>query len=192
MLRICPFPAKAVLGAFLALCLFQFFGFGANFAFAESTGVQQITDRVENNEVLRGVKMSPEKARWMEEITAYVKEAGLEGREVILYGKIPALSYYLQMPSAFNPWSDLASYRPEAFAQALGETAREMEPVDNVKRPVVILENRYVQYLTERGAASEERLQEMEEDEKWLLLSEFLDQYGYQLTFSNEKFGVFE
>lgn len=183
------FPAKCVLTAFLLLCLFQFGCFGAEFAFAEATGVQNIGAQVENNDVLKNVKMSEEKARWMTELSAYINENDLRGQEVILYGYIPSLSYYLQMPSAFNPWSDLNSYSYEAMAKDIEELGNET--------PVIILENECVEYLAGLREASEtSRMEEGETDSfftdrKLNLLEKFMTENNYELTFRNEKFAVY-
>ena len=91
------FPVKAVLLTFLGLCMFQAVGFGAVYVFAESTGVQNAVAYVENNKILKNIKMPAERAAWLTELTAFVEQEGLYGREVILYGRIPGLSYYLQM-----------------------------------------------------------------------------------------------
>ncbi len=193
-LTIFSFPVKEILAAFLALCLFQFSGFGIGFAFAEATGVQDVSARVENNEILKGMGMSPQKAQWMTEISAYVEENQLQGREVILYGNIPALSYYLQMPSAFNPWSNLASYSRASMEKALGEVAEEMEEKE---APVIIMDWEYTLFM-EKGAealkaagVAELRCNEIAGDEKLVLLQDFMEKRGYQKTFDNGKFAVY-
>ena len=190
------FPAKGILTAFLALCLFQFGGFGVQFVFAEATGIQNADTVIENNAVLKNIKMSPEKARWMEEISAYVNENGLQGKEVILYGDIPSLSYYLQMPSAFNPWSDLDSYSPEIMKSALGQVEGQISE-KGMEKPVIILENQYGLHR-ERGrealeafGTGEKKIQEIEEDAKWRMLKQFMDTLGYEESFRNEKFAVY-
>lgn len=195
-LIISAFPAKCILIAFLAMCLFQFSGFGAKFVFAESTGVQDVSATVENNEILRGIKMPAQKAVWMTEISAYVSENDLQGKEVILYGYIPSLSYYLQMPSAFNPWSDLLSYSVETMKQDMlhleGEISEKGE-----EKPVIILENVYALSL-EGGAAALDaakvaagKQEAMATDEKWQLIMDFMEKYGYEQIFRNEKFAVY-
>ncbi|MCM1188768.1 MAG: hypothetical protein NC541_05690 [bacterium] len=165
-----PFPAKCILTAFLLMCFFQFGAFGAVFCFAEATGIQDISASVENNEILRNVRMSEEKARWITELSGYVEENGLQGQEVILYGYIPALSYYLQMPSAFNPWSDLDSYSQEVMEESLKALHDET--------PVIILESSCAAYPEQA-------------DGKLLLLFEFMREHGYKQTFRNEKFVVY-
>lgn len=186
-----PFPVKCILAAFLLLCCFQFGGFGVKFVFAEATGVQDISARVENNEILRNIKMSPEKAAWMTELGDYIQENGLQGREVILYGKIPALSYYFQMPSAFNSWSDLRSYSSEAMEADILEL--------NGETPVIILENSYDAYLN-GGREGMEALNVSEKDmediitnshRKLQLLGDFMKENGYELAFRNGKFSVY-
>lgn len=195
--RFCAFPAKCVLTAFLAMCFFQFSLFGAVFVFAEATGVQNADSYVDNVPVLKGIRMSEDKARWMSELGRYVEDEGLEGKEVILYGRIPALSYYLQMPSAFNPWSDLDSYSVEQMKLELEETAAVMEREPGY-RPVIIIERDYAACLAGDDGAlrdllglDEVRIAEIAQDRKWLILVDFMEEQGYEWDFSNEKFTVF-
>lgn len=193
-LIISAFPIKGILTAFLAMCLFQFGLFGISFTFAEATGVQDVSAKVENNEILKNIGMSPQKAQWMTEISAYVEENGLRGKEVILYGNIPALSYYLQMPSAFNPWSNLDSYSRGAMEEALGEVSAGMTEKE---APVIIMDWDYVLYMEEGTAAleaagvDERRRNKIAEDKKLLLLAEFMEKWGYRRTFDNGKFMVY-
>ncbi len=218
-ITLASFPVKGILIAFLAMCLFQFGLFGAGFSFAEATGVQDVSARVENNEVLKNIGMSPQKAQWMTEIGSYVEENGLRGREVILYGNIPALSYYLQMPSAFNPWSCLDSFSRGAMEEALEEVSAGMwgeeapgeasdgsfeetpgevsAEIDKKEAPVIIMDWEYVLYLEEGTAAleaagiDERRRNKIAEDEKLLLLRDFMERWGYRQTFENGKFYVY-
>lgn len=185
------FPAKGVLTAFLALCLFQFGAFGANFAFAEGTGIQDAEVAIDNNVVLRNIKMSPERARWIEELSAYANENGLQGQEVILYGNIPSISYYLAMPSAFNPWSDLDSYSLETMERDMAQLEGEISEKGRDK-PVIILEGTHALYEEGRDSdLSAEQWEEMEADPKWKRLLAFMDTFDYKQTFRNEKFAVY-
>jgi len=188
------FPAKGVLVAFLGLFCFQSVLFGGRFTFAEATGVQDISAHVENNPVLKGVHMSVEKAEWMSSLSAYVAEQDLVGKEVILYGDIPALSFYLQMPYAFSPWSDLRSY-------SIGSLQKELERIQTGNtgtRPVVILENTFATYFEGGETAlteieiSEDKYRALLNDEKFVLLCNYLKEAGYQSTFRNEKFAIYE
>ena len=196
-IRLSAFPIKCVLTAFLAMCFFQFTLFGAVFVFAEGTGVRNAYSYVENVPVLQGIRMNEDRARWMTELGQYIEDEELEGREVILYGEIPALSYYFQMPSAFNPWSDLDSYSVEQMALDLEETAEAMER-DSEYRPVIIIEREYITYLAGGENAlkdllglGEAHISEITQDRKWLLLLDFMEQQGYEWGFSNGKFTVY-
>lgn len=190
------FPVKGILAAFLALCLFQFGGFGVTFAFAEGTGIRNAEVVSENNPVLENIRMSPEKARWMAELGAYVEENNLRGREVVLYGMIPSLSYYLHMPAALNPWSDLDSYRCVILREDVEELKRQVA-AGAAEKPVVILENVYALYAEGGRSALEEAgiqdavIQRVEEDPKWQLWMDFLESLGYGQTFRNERFAVY-
>lgn len=186
---ISAFPVKAVLAAFLLLCVVQFGGFGICFVFAEATGVQDANAYVTNNAVLKNIRMSSDKAECMTELSAYVAENNLQGEEVLLYGKVPALSYYLQMPSAFNPWSDLDSYSRDTMEQELQNL--------NEETPVIILGNSYALYeeggeeALKKWNVSEKEQQAILSDGKWELLASFMEKNGYEQTFRNEKFAVY-
>lgn len=177
------FPAKCIVTAFLVMFLFQSTLFGTNFVFAEATGVQDTTATVDNNEILKGIQMSQERAEWLDAISAYVNENNLQGREVILYGGIPSLSYYLQMPSAFNPWSDLDSYSVEQMEVKLKELAAKIDE-KSTERPVIIAEKNYVENVS--GESNEIK------DVKWQMILDYMKQCGYEQTFVNEKFVVWE
>ena len=173
---ISAYPAKGLLTAFLLMCLFQFGGFGLKFAFAEATGVYDLTATVENNEILRNIKMSPEKAQLLTELSGYAEEHRLQGREVILYGWVPSLAYYLQMPPAFNSWSDLTSYSYETMAEAIAKTEEGIRERGEEK-PIVI-----VDYLHT----------DQEQDKKWMLILDFMGRNGYEPTWQNDRFAIYE
>lgn len=196
----CSFPAKGVLTAFLLMFWVQSFLFGANFVFAEATGVQEVTTKVDNNEILTGIRMNPDRARWIHEISEYVSEKELAGRDVVLYGQIPAMSYYLQMPAAFNPWSELDSYSIETMEGDIAKMREKMEK-DASYRPVVILEEQFIAYWEGGREALQEltleevriaKVESLMENGKWQLIENFLQDYGYENTFRNEKFGIWE
>lgn len=174
---------KCIVGALLAVFLFQSTMFGAKFVFAEGTGVQNPTASVENNEKLKGVQMNPERACQLQEISDYVTEAGLQGQEVILYGTIPSLSYYLEMPAAFNPWPDLDSYGIARMERHMAELEQEIVAGDKEK-PVVIVERTFADNFNPESVEPE--------DLKWQMILDFMEKYGYVQTFVNDKFVVME
>ena len=196
-MTISTIPAKCLFGGFFLLFFIQVGLFGRSFVFAEGTGVQELSAQVTNNETLKGVWMSEERAGWMQEISEYVNTGELAGKDVLLYGQIPALSYYLQMPAAFNPWPDLDSYQIAQLEEDMHKMQERMD-ADATYRPVVLLEKKYAVYL-ETGENALEALQPTERERslivdnaKLLLIGEFMDAYGYEKTFENEKFVIFE
>ena len=190
------FPVKAILLVFLGMCMFQAAGFGAVFVFAESTGVQNATAYVENNKVLKNIKMPAERAQWLTELSACVEAYELQGKEVILYGEIPSLSYYLQMPSVFNPWSDLRSYSLETMEKDMAQLEKDMAE-KGAEKPVILLENTYALYVErEMGDLMvqkdvDEKLDSIENDGKWKLIKDFMEKYGYKQVLRNEKFALY-
>ena len=154
----------------LLIVLVQSIGFSTGFVFVEAAGAIGLDTKVSNNEVLKGIKMSAQRARWLEEISEYVNAEGLRGREVLLYGDIPAAAFYLQMPPAFNSWPDLDSYSFQAMEEDMEELEQE---VSNGKTlPVMIFSTK------------------CEEGPKLQLLRDFAEKYRYHQTFENEKFMV--
>ncbi len=170
------FPAKAVCVAFLCMFLFQSIGFGTQFVFVESAGAKNTDTKIENNDILKGIYMSAERAEWLSTITDYVEKNGLTGKEVILYGDIPGVSFYLDMPSAFNPWIDLDSYSFSAMEAAMVQL--ETEIAEGGEPPVVILD---------KAVWGKEV-----EDPKMDLITAYMDEYEYTLTFENDKFALYE
>ena len=196
-MTISPIPAKCLFGGFFLLFFIQVGLFGRNFVFAEGTGVQELSAQVTNNETLKGVWMSEERAGWMQEISEYVNTGELAGKDVLLYGQIPALSYYLQMPAAFNPWPDLDSYQIAQLEEDMHKMQERMD-ADATYRPVVLLEKKYAVYL-EAGEAALMRMEPTEKEQGWivdnpklLLIGKFMEDYGYEKTFENEKFVIYE
>ena len=75
---------------------------------------------------------------------------------------------------------------------------QERMDADATYRPVILLEKKYAVYL-EAGEDALEALQPTERERslivdnaKLLLIGEFMDAYGYEKTFENEKFVIFE
>lgn len=134
----------------------------------------------------------------MEELSAYAESHDFAGQEVILYGEIPSLSFYLQMPSAFNPWPDLRSYSTEAMAEAVEKLTDEIDAGER-NCPVIIIEADYYTYLaggeealTESGVTETKQSKITSMSAKSELLADFIGRYGYKVTFRNAKFVVLE
>jgi hypothetical protein len=179
---------KCVLVAVVLFFYVQQFMFGMNFAFAEAEkGAAAPRDYiVEYNETLHGIRMSYEKAYSLERLSGYIQENGLSDRELITFGWIPSLHYYLQMAPAFNPWPDLRSYRIEKLADRLNEiSARTAESPDDTEvgmyyeKPVIIL-------------CVSDNADNSNDEDKWSLIYDFIEKEGYELTYTDDMFIVYE
>ncbi len=172
------FPVKAMICCMLLSLAVQSLCFGVVYVFSEGDGGENLHTSLEHNAVLRGMYTSPDRAAVLNSLSAYVEEEGLSGKEVILYGKIPALSYYLQMPFAITAWPDLASYNYAVMEEDLRQLSERIAS-DGGEAPVVLLEAKL-----RAGLAGEEAV----EDAKFLLLKEWMEPYGYREAFQNGKF----
>ncbi len=167
--------AKGVLGVVLAIFLLQAGLFGTSFVFAEATGVQNIGAEVTNVPVLKNVKMSGDKAAAIEGLAAFLAENELDGSEAVFYGKVPSLSFYLELPPAINVWPDLDSYGITVLERDLDRLAGKID-AGEAEKPIVIGSMK----LLENGAA----------DPKWALICDFMAARGYALTYGNDLFAV--
>lgn len=181
-------PAAFMSWVLVLLMMIPFGMFGLKFAFCEGTGIQKRGYVVENNPVLWGVDMSYGRAVALSKISAYAAENDFAGQEVILYGYVPSLSFYLQMPPAFQAWSDLESYHYSTMRGAVEELAGEIAEKGR-KKPVVIAGKKGADFSLGLGR---EELEGRSEDPKWLLIWDFMERWGYKKTYENEMFVIWQ
>lgn len=168
-------PAKLGLAVMCFFLMLQSLLFGWTFTFRDAGFTTGINTTITQNRVLKGMRTTSERARQIEELSAYVYENDLCGREVLLYGEIPFVVYALEMPSALSSsWADLDTVLNRGEMQAEME-ALESEPV------IIIAADRYEDLLNNPDT----------DNEKALLISEYLQTYDYKETFRNDKFVVY-
>lgn len=191
------FTVKAMLVCILVMITVQGTLFGMTYVFSESSGGENLHTPIVGNDVLKGMLTSPERAEALNTLSAYVNHQGLKGQEIILYGRIPSLSYYLEMPFAISAWPDLASYNYSVMIGDLERLAGEIAEGKRAK-PVLLLEKRQGTYLaggkdalTALGVSDQEAAGILE-DRKLMLLADWIETYGYEVCFENEKFLLFQ
>lgn len=198
--NVSTYPLKAMLCCVLFMIIWQTTRFGLEFIFEESNGVNSIKlldTKIENNDILKGMVMDAERAEMIEEISAYTTGQGLKGKELILYGEIPAMSYILEMPFAISAWPDMRSYNYGimekdllAIEEAAGKGAREL--------PLILLDRKQGTYVVsgrsglEEKAYDERTIMSLESDKKLKLLCNMVERQKYQLIFENQKFMLFQ
>jgi len=125
----------------------------------------------------------------LEELGKYAKEAELEGRNVLLFGDVPALSAYLRMPFVMSPWPDLSSYSNSTFEAELQNLAENMQN----NRPVIIFGADFYDFLTSQEEDKEvAEILQAKYGYKAALLKGFIAEYDYQSTFENAHFVILE
>lgn len=200
------FPVKIVLGTFLVLLLIQSMLFGTNFRFRDGIDGEKMNTKVEGIEALQGMWTTEENAGTLESLAAYLDslmettestestesaESAGERQTAILYGAIPGLFYLLDLePATTALWIDLDTNSVEALqadlqkwtdlnagiGQNTGTDENAGMAQNAVRMPLVIT-----------TVARDVMLQT---NEKEIQLAQFLIENGYQESFRNERYIV--
>ena len=191
------FPAKAMCAGIIIGFFVQALGIGFGYVFLDGEMGEPRIFRVMENRVLEGMRTNEMNAEVLEEITLYMLEerSELGQKELILYGNIPGLAYYLDMPPAiYTTWADLDS-------NPLGQLKEELRVISDSKgndleaRPLVILTPQLDAYLAQNEQAMDfwgtDRAA-CEQDEKLGAISSFLMENSYEQVFANEAFVIYK
>lgn len=189
------YPMKAMAVLIMVMLLIQSTGFGNTFIFRDSEKGEKRDTKIVKNDILKGMYTNQEQAEVIEELSEYCAKQGLSGREVLVYGEIPSIPFYLQMPFVLSPWPDLPSYAVSVMEQDM-QRVRERMATEGM-RPVIITSVFIRDYLlgdrqaVEAAGVSVEKL-EARQKEKLVLLQKFIEDYHYEITFNNGKFVIYE
>ena len=185
-LKISAWPLIIMSGMCVIMLIWQSVHFANVFVFRDSIPRNsQVTTIL----AVAHMQTNAENAKELEELGAYVTEAGLTGRKVLLFGDVPALSAYLEMPFVMSPWPDLPSYTNATFEAELENVLEDMD--DN--RPVVILGRSFNDFLTSQLEDEEERnTYEAKYGFKISLLRDMIEEENYICTFENDKYVIYE
>lgn len=183
------FPVRAMLTAFLAAAAVQSLLFGMTFTFRDGMHGEKRDTEIVKNDVLRGMVTNAPLAEAIEGLTEYVESEELSDRSVILYGQIPAVAYFLDMPPAISTsWPDLASYHYAVMAEDM-EKLRENPPESG--RPLIILGTEGPERWIRGAAMSKEEERQYMLNEKWELLYDYMVEEGYEKVYGNAVFAVY-
>ena len=178
------FPMKCVLFVSVLFVLVPSVGFGKTFVYEDAAGGREIS----GISVLEGMRTDAEKAESLEGLYQYLSSEGLLERECILYGQIPGISYYMGLAPALNIWSDLLSYDLEIMEEDLGKVEGKFA---EDCYPVLILERKHADHMLTEGESEVHFFDDIAEQKLWLL-ADFIEEHGYEITYYNEGFTVFE
>ena len=182
-------PVKMMLAMILAVTLIQSIAFGYTFVFRDGTQGEALTTEMTNNRVLKGMKTSEQKAAMLSSVTKYVYDNDLTGNEVILYGNIPAMSCFLEMPAALTTsWPDLATYRVESMKAELEQLKKEDE------MPVIMLNAGVAAWMSEdleEMTKLEITPEKYQNDDKVELIRQFIMEQQYSEVYANDMFVIY-
>ncbi len=176
--KVTLFPVKAMVSAILIAFLIQSIGLGVGYVFKDGEDGQSRNMKVLNNAVLQGMYTTALNAETLDELSVFMTEHETEyaGKELILYGDICGLSYYLdRAPAIFTSWPDLNTNSLERLQTDLDELSGEMS--EKGHRPLVIITP---------------QMDACETDKKLSAIMAFMDENDYRQVFANEVFVVYE
>lgn len=179
------FPVKAMLTAVLIALFIQSVGFGTTFVFRDGTQGEKRDTKIVNNDILKGMYTSATRAKAIEELTDFAETSQYanQNKEVLLYGNIPSVSYFLDLPPAiWTTWPDLESNELMLLEQELNRLAAEDS------RPVVIVSKEIGTYMEVSQTGVKGDLGADAEIDKISCLEDFLRVGNYQMVFENELF----
>lgn len=172
------FPLKAMQMAIVAALLVQSIGVGCWYVFNDGETGELKNTRITGNAVAAGMVTTRSNAENLEEISVFMEEhPEWNERKLILYGDIPALSYYLDRETAIgSAWPDLDSESIGKLEENLVRLTGQMS--ENAKERPLIIYNANM-------------ADEKQDSFKKALLDDFITKNQYQETFRNEQFIVF-
>lgn len=196
------FPAQAMLGAVSIAILVQALGFGTTFTFRGGREGEKRDTKIQNNDILKGMYTNAEKAQAIEELTLYWNQRESKGEDsFILFGHIPGVSYFLDTkPAISTSWPDLESHSYQVLEKEFNELRGSI--LDKGQKPTIIVsygvsavindDANAMEWYGNNIESGEESLDRMVESEKLKLLKRFIDENKYEITFSNQRFVVYE
>lgn len=187
------YPVKAMLVMVIVIIVVQSTGFGFTFVFRDGKMGEKRDTKIEYNDVLKGMYTSKENAEALEGITEYCSARGLIGKNVLLYGDIPAMSCFLHMPAALSTsWADLPSYRINTMKSDIA--AIEIN-IEKENMPVILLNAQIGAWISGDSPRMDYfgvSADKYAEEEKIKLIQELMAEEHYQETYANSKFVIYE
>ncbi len=172
------FPLKAMQMAIAAALLVQSIGVGCLYVFNDGETGEPKNTRITRNTVAGGMVTTPFNAVNLEEISVFIEgHPDWEDRKLILYGDIPALSYYLDRETAIgSAWPDLDSESIGRLEENLSRLSGRMAEKGE-ERPLII----YNAQMPE----------EKQNSPKKAMLDSFIGDNDYQEVFINEQYIIY-
>ena len=185
-LKISAWPFIIMSGMCVVMLLWQSTCFAKAFVFRDETPRDS---QVTTIPAVAHMQTNAENAKMLEELGSYALDAGLIGKKVLLFGDVPALSAYLEMPFVMSPWPDLPSYSNATFEEELKKVTADI----GKERPVIILGREFNDFLTSWSEDEEKtKTYEAKYGFKLCLIRDMIETYEYVCTFENERYVIYE
>lgn len=169
-------PLKMVLVTFLGALFVQSMLFGVSFVFRDGLMGEKRAYEVENNAVLSGMKTTEKNAKNLQELNDYIDKNALKGQSVILFGNVPAVSFYFELqPALSSTWPDLASFSYAKFERELKALSEKGD------RPLVLVS------ANPSDVGKDENAEDSLKN-KWECLAGFLEENRYEQVFKSDAF----
>jgi len=165
------FPLKAMQLAIIIAFTVQSLGVGSVYVFRDCEQGNARNATIERNDILKGMRTNAKNANNIQELNDFITQFADLSNDggLILFGNIPALSYYLNRPSVIsNAWPDLDTFSTTQFI-------KELENIHN--RPIIIINAQ----LSDRLSNSEKKQH----------LDIFIEKNNYTEVFRNPQFIVY-
>jgi len=196
-------PWKTMLAVLGLMVFVQSIGFHVRFVFLDGVWGEERDMMLTGVPKAEGIYTNRENAEMFLDLAEYAEQQDFAGREVILYGEVPGLSYFLDMPTAISTaWPDLDSFRLVQFEQDMEKVEQKLAREPGMGKaeiaqepPVVIVSSAIAAYRGEDAEAYQwfgVDPEAFDADEKLAILLQFLEDYGYEETFCNMRYAVYE
>jgi len=169
------FSILTLICVWFVLCM----GFGAKYVFRD--GLKDPMDTyVLNNESMQGMKTTKTNAALLTDLNDLWIQNDLKGKEVLLYGNVCGLGYYMNSPIAISTaWPSLDSFSIAKFADDMQKLESEVNDCGKELPTVVIGSEEIAKYNSDARSEKQE------------ILKEFLDKYNYKEVYYNEVLSVY-
>lgn len=194
--KVTLFPVKAMASGVLIAFLIQSIGLSAGYVFKDGEDGQPRDFKVLNNEVLSGMYTTALNAETLDELSVFMTEHETEyiGKELVLYGDICGLSYYLdRAPAIFTSWPDLDTNSLQRLQTDLEELSGFIS--EKGQKPLVIITPRLDAFYRQDTEAMQwwgTDTDTCTADEKLSAIMAYMDNNDYRQVFANEAFVVYE
>lgn len=195
--RVPFFPVKAMALAMVLAFFVQSIGLGFAYVFKDGENGEKRSIKVLNNPVLTGMYTTQLNAETLDELSNFMTENMEEyrNRELVLYGDIPGLSYYLdKAPAIFTSWPDLDTNSLGRLEADLTQLSLRIQEKGEEK-PLVIITPDLAAYYDGDVKAMEwfgTDREACDNDKKFHAIMFFLSANGYEQAFANEAYVIYE